>query len=160
MFREDNIAAAQIAQIFGSELLKVQQSAKTDSGHTPDIVKLDPKQFLVNREFVTNQKKAHEQQLIQRLQREAEAACPLPQETIQPIQSLPTQHVVSAEIAKEFKDAVFIPKNTHETVGIESNLVKSIERVAVALETISKTIQMVVKPQKKKKVVLKNETKI
>ena len=48
MFTEDNLATAQIAQLFGSELLKVQQNATTDSGSQPDIVKINPKQFLMN----------------------------------------------------------------------------------------------------------------
>jgi len=48
MFKEENIAAAQLAQIFGSQLLSVQESAITDSGNRPSILTMDPKQFLID----------------------------------------------------------------------------------------------------------------
>ncbi len=156
MFREDNIAAAQIAQIFGSELLKVQQSAKTDSGHTPDIVKLDPKQFLMNSEVVNNQKKIHEQQLIRRLQMEAEAACPLP-EIAQPIEAKsptpnPSTTITGIQSSRsEHSPPVKIAGGNWET---------QLERIAISLEIIAKAIQPVVKKPKKKKIVSKNESKI
>lgn len=78
MFTEDKIAAAQLAQLFGSELLKVQNSARTDGGQTPHIVNLNPKQFLVDSHQMTAQKRIEEQRLVQMLQAEAEAQCPLP----------------------------------------------------------------------------------
>ena len=141
MFKEENLAAAQIAQIFGSHLLKVQESAITDSGSKPAILNMDPRQFLIDSSpQATALTKAKEKQIAEQLQREAEAACPLPQETIQPIQSLPAQQNVSTEIAKEYKDTVFIPKLTQGSVEIESKLVKNVERIAIALETIAGAI--------------------
>ncbi len=141
MFKEENLAAAQIAQIFGSHLLKVQESAITDSGNKPAILNMDPRQFLIDSSpQATALTKAREKQIAEQLQREAEAACPLPQETVQPIQSLPVQQNVSAEIAKEYKDTVFIPKPTQSSVEIESKLIKNVERIAIALETIAGAI--------------------
>jgi len=64
MFTEDNLAAASIAQIFGSELLKVQNSAQTDSGQTPNIVNMDPKSFLVGNTQHRSNQKIEEQRLI------------------------------------------------------------------------------------------------
>lgn len=80
MITEDSLATAQLAQLFGSELLKVQSSARTDSGSVPQIVNIDPKRFLTNSREFTAKKSAEEQRLIQMLQREAEAAHPLPQQ--------------------------------------------------------------------------------
>jgi len=39
MIRQENIAVAQIAQMFGSQLMNVQENAITDSGQKPQIVK-------------------------------------------------------------------------------------------------------------------------
>ena len=97
MITEDSLATAQIAQLFGSELLKVQRNATTDSGMQPDIVKLNPKQFLVGQTQMTNQRKVEEQRLIQMLQAEAEASCPLPDQQVAPIASLPPQVTQSNE---------------------------------------------------------------
>ena len=96
MFTEDKLATAQIAQLFGSELLKVQQNATTDSGSQPDIVKLDPQQFLARDSHFQSNRKAEEQRLIQMLQREAEAAYPSPEEPVahqQPINPIPASNV-------------------------------------------------------------------
>ena len=80
MFSDENLAAAQLAQIFGSELLNMQTKVTPDSnGSAPQMLKLDPKQFLLrNNQAFDNQKRLQEQQLILKLQREAEMACPLP----------------------------------------------------------------------------------
>jgi hypothetical protein len=84
MFNEDNIAAAQIAQLFGSELLRVQENSKTDSGSVPNIVNINPKQFLINSTQQQNSnKKLEEQRMLLALQREAEATHPLQPEVIQ-----------------------------------------------------------------------------
>ena len=107
MFTDDKIAAAQIARIFGSELLNVQQSARMDSGSVPDIVKLDPKQFLM--QTTPQQDQAKQQQLLASLQREAEAAYPLPEPQLppapvvnaSPVQAAPLQ---STEIVEALKD--------------------------------------------------------
>lgn len=156
MIRQENIAVAQIAQMFGSQLMNVQENAITDSGQKPQIVNIDPRQFLVpDAPSPAVRSKEQERLALMALQREAEAACPLPQETIQPIQSLPAQQNVSAEIAKEYKDTVFIPKPTQSSVEIESKLVKNVERIAIALETIAGAIgkKPAAKKPKKKPIV-------
>ena len=156
MINKDNLAIAQLAQIFGSHLLNVQENAITDSGNRPSIVTIDPKQFLIpETPSAIARNREQERLVMQQLQREAEAACPLPQETIQPIQSLPAQQNVSAEIAKEYKDTVFIPKPTQSSVEIESKLVKNVERIAIALETIAGAIgkKPAAKKPKKKPIV-------
>lgn len=156
MIRQENIAVAQIAQMFGSQLMNVQENAITDSGQKPQIVNIDPRQFLVpDAPSPAVRNKEQERLALMALQREAEAACPLPQETIQPIQSLPAQQNVSAEIAKEYKDTVFIPKPTQSSVEIESKLVKNVERIAIALETIAGAIgkKPAAKKPKKKPIV-------
>lgn len=83
MISEDNLAAAQIAQIFGSELLKAQQNARTDAGSVPNFVTVDPKQFLINKN--SNQSRMQQNEMLQALQREAEMAYPLPQISESPI---------------------------------------------------------------------------
>jgi hypothetical protein len=156
MIRQENIAVAQIAQMFGSQLMNVQENAITDSGQKPQIVNIDPRQFLVpDAPSPAVRNKEQERLALMALQREAEAACPLPQETIQPIQSLPAQQNVSAEIAKEYKDTVFISKPTQSSVEIESKLVKNVERIAIALETIAGAIgkKPAAKKPKKKPIV-------
>lgn len=156
MINKDNLAVAQLAQIFGSHLLNVQENAITDSGNRPSIVTIDPKQFLIpETPSIATRNKEQERILMQQLQREAEAACPLPQETIQPIQSLPVQQNVTAEIAKEYKDTVFIPKPNQSSVEIESKLVKNVERIAIALETIAGAVgkKPAAKKPKKKPIV-------
>jgi len=139
MFTEDNLATAQIAQLFGSELLKVQQNATTDSGSQPEIVKIDPKQFLVNVK-TPSAKRAEEQRLIQMLQREAEAACPLPPE---PIQTQPsTSSVASTELQQ--------PLSTPRPIAIPSAVQNSdvwekinfnLERIANKLESIDLSVK-------------------
>ena len=72
MITEDNLAAARMAQVFGSELLMVQENAKMDSGSVPNIVKIDPKQFLLGSGPNNRYNRHDEQKIIEKLQNEAE----------------------------------------------------------------------------------------
>lgn len=111
-----------MAQLFGSELLKVQSSAQTDSGAVPQIVKVDPKQFLIPTQQ-SNLRQKQEQMLVQALQKEAEAACPLPP----PVESIPpplTQQPTSV-----------VGELNSEAIDKLNN---NIERIANALEDIVK----------------------
>lgn len=153
MFTEDNIATAQIAQIFGSELLKVQSSATTDSGATPDIVKINPQQFLVNTQRYQSVKKAEEQRLIQMLQREAEAACPLPPE---PVYAQPSTQPVTQDYSHQPK--VVVPEQTNqrhidqtEIPHIQTNT-SAFERIANSLERIANKLDGVDITLKKKRI--------
>jgi hypothetical protein len=111
MFTEDSIAAAQIAKIFGSELMSVQESARTDSGSQPEILKMHPKQFLGATPQHQARQREDEQRILRSLQMQAESAHPLPQpiapppevpqtqQAAQPIQSVRQQTVVATPIS-------------------------------------------------------------
>jgi hypothetical protein len=137
MFTEDNLATAQIAQLFGSELLKVQQSATTDSGSQPDIVKLNPKQFLIKSEQYQSQKKVEDRRLIEMLQREAEASCPLP-EQIQPI-SQPANPIQQAAPLQQQTQPIS-PGSSFNGDNLE-RIAKSLERIANRLEGLDLTVK-------------------
>lgn len=135
MFNQDSLAAAQIAQIFGSELLKVQNSARTDGGSTPQIVKMDPKQFLVGQPQYVAAQRAEEQRIIQALQREAEAAYPVPQTeqyvppsapTSLPPEVAPTRTAASRPRVDEF---VSVP-----SLDVLERIASSLERIANAVD--------------------------
>lgn len=151
MFNQENIAAAQIAQIFGSELLKVQQSARTDGGSVPDIVRLDPKQILVGQSQSTAARQSAEQRIIQALQREAEAAYPVAQaesymQQAQPA-TLPPQPVSSA--ATEVRQEHWSNK-TGSDFFLEK-IANSLERIANAVDKVE------IKP--KRKTIKRNKSK-
>ena len=76
----DQLAAAQIAQIFGSELLNAQQNARTDSGSQPTFIKVHPRDILTQQHGQGhNVRTQDDQQMMKMLQREAEASYPLPE---------------------------------------------------------------------------------
>lgn len=130
MITEDKLAAAAVAQIFGSELLKVQKNAVTDSGAQPSIVNIDPKQFLVSGpdpRGISMRKSAEHRKMMEVLQREAESAHPLPTPeqtnpesySKDPVkisnleQLLLKQHEVLEKIEKHLQNiASFVEKNT------------------------------------------------
>lgn len=122
MFTEDNLAAAEIARIFGSELLNIQEKARTDAGDQPKILKIHPKQFLQNS---THEQTGHELNMIKRLQLEAEATHPMPP-PIEPIKA-PIQ-VNSAN--KQIQDSVSTNFDHSELKNLNLNL----SRIATILE--------------------------
>ena len=165
MFKEDQIATAQIAQIFGSELLKVQNAAQTDSGHTPNIVNLNPKSFLVGEEKFSNQRKAEEQRLIQMLQREAEAACPLPPEQTYTPQTAPA--TIPSQVTTHVQPIIPKPRPEEHTSApspslslSESSCLLVLERIALSLERIANAVDKVEIKSKKKIVKRNNKPKI
>ncbi len=131
MFSQDKIAAAQIAQLFGSELLRVQQSAQTDSGHQPSIVTMDPKQFLADSPQYKNAKKAEEQRLVQMLQQEAEASCPLPDE---PVYNTPPPAPVNLS-PKITTDSM--PLHQTSVLNVNPSNTTALDRIAFSLEKIA-----------------------
>ena len=158
MINDESIATAQIAQIFGSELLKAQQSARTDSGSVPDFVKMHPQQFLVNQAAASTQKKGEEQRLIQMLQREAEAACPLPESS----QSLPLPNTSSSPMLQTY--STVLQPQPEIVVGKVTTSTQPIiasgdvwERIATSLEQIATSLARVDISVKKKKT---NRTKV
>jgi hypothetical protein len=149
MFTEDNIAAAQIAQIFGSELLKVQQSVN-DSASQPDIVKLNPKQFLLGTEVTKQHQAARERQLAEALQREAEMLHPLPR-NLPPV-SVPPQQAINPSPVPIAPVATPVATSSQFAVGGDF-----LERIATALERIANKIDSVdIKPKRK---TIKRKTK-
>lgn len=176
MFREDNLAAAQIAQIFGSELLKVQNSARTDGGQTPQIVNMDPKQFLVGQTHYTAQQKEHERRITEALQREAEAAYPIAQSQSQSQSQPYASQVQPAILPPQLSSPVGVGtasvfdsfpvteiRNEPWTGGSISVLEKialSLERIANAVDKVDiKSKRKIVKRKPKyNKAVLLNET--
>lgn len=154
MISDENIATAQIAQIFGSELLKAQQSARTDTGSVPHFVKMDPKQFLVSETKTAHQQRAEEQRLIQMLQREAEAACPLPESS----QSLPSALANVSSPMLQTQSTILQPQpdvvvgrvtTTSHLPQIASDNV--MERIAISLESIANSLEKIDIVAKKRK---------
>jgi hypothetical protein len=143
MISEDNIATAQIAQLFGSELLRVQEGARTDSGSQPNILNIDPKQFLVpdqsQNPYYRTAKKAEEERIVKMLQQEAEAAYPAApvEQTLPASPSSPVGQLVS-------------PQQTFTGVSSASN--DSLERIALSLERIATRLESVDLSVKKRKV--------
>jgi len=143
MITESSLATAQIAQLFGSELLKVQKNATTDSGMQPEIVKINPKQFLVGQSQMTSQRKAEEQRMIQQLQAEAEAAYPthseeqpLPQQ--QEANPQPVQQTVANYVQQTPQQQRITPSAPQDVwEKINSNL----ERIANCLEKVDFTVK-------------------
>ncbi len=152
MFKQENIALAQIAQMFGSHLLNVQENAITDSGQKPSIVNIDPKQFLVpDAPSVSTRNKEQERELLLKLQREAEAACPLPPEI-----SAPSQAPSSPPSVQKPLESASIASPIAASPGIShSDLLKNVESIAKSLETIAGAIgkRSVAKKPKKKPVI-------
>jgi hypothetical protein len=141
MFTEDNLATAQIAQLFGSELLKVQNSATTDSGSQPNIVNIDPKRFLTSEPQYRATRKADEQRLIQMMQREAEAAYPLPE---QAPQQQPIEHQTPAAIHRpQVQHVVPISASAPQAASGDSwvRIASSLERIANKLESVDIAIK-------------------
>lgn len=140
MIKEENIAAATLAQIFGSELLKVQQGARTDSGSVPQVVKLNPKSFLQNSNVSSSNQmnKQQEAKMLELLQREAETAFPVNAAASPAASSSPTP---SANTAHSTINAPqrSISTTTNLDVNVLEKINSNLERIANRLESISFT---------------------
>jgi hypothetical protein len=90
--KSDKIAAATIAQIFGSELLRVDENTFDGEGNkVRNSLRLDPKKILLEGEASPfSHNNSSEKRMIEELQRAAEASYPLPQEN-DPISNTPHQ---------------------------------------------------------------------
>jgi hypothetical protein len=158
MITQDSIATAQIAQIFGSELLRVQQSV-SDSQTQPDIVKMNPKQFLVGQQNFNANRRLEEQQLIQKLSMEAEMAYPLPQSFSPP----PVEHPTVFSSPQPSPQIVVAPSSTAQQHQDVLNLIAGfLERIVIKLESVDlkpkrKTMK---RKSKNKKLTLLNENNV
>lgn len=132
MFTENSLATAEIARIFGSELLGVQEKARTDAGSQPEILRMHPKQFLTSSPQQQGIKRQQEALLMQQLQREAEAAHPLPEAVAPepPIATIPPQpsSFVSPPVQPPVQATSFF--ESEELAKLNKNL----ERIATVLE--------------------------
>jgi hypothetical protein len=113
MITEDKLAAATMAQIFGSELLRVDQTTMSGEGQSIPATRIDPKKILLegttNNQIGMSQK---EQKMIEMLQREAELSHPIPHEQLSqaamPIQQpiMQSQHLglpIDGEVKEQLK---------------------------------------------------------
>ena len=144
MFTEGNLATAQIAQLFGSELLKVQSNSQTDSGVAPDIVKIDPKQFLFNQAQMSTQRKQQEQQLMIALQKEAEAAYPLSEAEMPPVEQPQLVHIPEAPPIQVQKAPLNVNGQQHfpsHQHNVWDSIADSLQRIANSLEKVDISVK-------------------
>lgn len=158
MFNQDSIAAATLAQVFGSELLKVQQNATTDSGHQPDIVKLNPKQFLVGETQYNSDQKLRERRIAEALQREAEAAYPIPQPQSYTPQVALTPDTLPLQTYSPSSGGGSGSSGYQTIAPVSLQQIQALDRIANSLERIANAVDKVEIKSKKKTV--KRKTKI
>jgi hypothetical protein len=147
MFTDDNLATAQIAKIFGSELMSVQESARTDAGSQPQIVKMHPKQFLTTSPQFQAQQKDSEQRILQALQREAENSYPLPEQSSfpPPSQQAPVP-APSVQQPQQAVQSVVQPQlaarqYTTTEVNVWEKINFNLERIAISLERVDISVK-------------------
>ena len=137
MITQDTIAAAQIAQIFGSELLRIDQNTTERTHATQQATRVDPKQILTQGlpNYQTQNNK--EKEMLAFLQREAESSYPMNEQTITPIQPQQALPPLPAVIQPQqtitpITASVFDNKLQSIFEKINSNL----ERIANRLEDV------------------------
>lgn len=134
MINEQNIATAQLAQLFGSELLKVQTNSQTDSGYAPNIVNINPKSFLIPTQQqgpARRQQSIEEQRILEAIQREAESTHPLPP----PIEQLSRQNEPPIPEQTTSAQIAHISSNDSNLIESFDRVCSLLERMCIALET-------------------------
>jgi len=111
MSREEQLAAAQMAQLFGSELLHVQKSTVHGSR---DALKMHPNQFLTKN--VKAPDKKIQEQMLRQIEAQARVQCPIP---------APSASTTNIEQTSQRSDQV----------------VKLLEKISISLETIVEFLQ-------------------
>jgi len=143
MTNQDKLAAATIAKIFGSELLYAQQNARTDGGTTPDFRIVHPKDILrQDQPQNVQQRSQRERHMLEMLQREAEASCPLPQDFSNPQQNVvrANQDPVSQLQTHTAEQPSQLSTTTNNVQHIESfsnGSTNPLEKIALSLERIA-----------------------
>jgi hypothetical protein len=128
---QEQIAAATLAQLFGSELYRVDQTTINSSNSTPNAVRIDPKSFLSQTGDIQKQQRLHESQLIEALNREAEMAYPRPE--------IPSPPQIKQELAPVIAPSSPAPTAIlPETEDVFSKINCNLERIATALEKMVK----------------------
>ena len=136
MHTEEQLAAARMAQVFGSELLRIQKTSRTDSGAEPHVVSLNPQNFLNSSPQAIRQTKQQQRIMMEQLQREAESAHPL------------TEVPISASLPEPSFQSAPQTFTTNETIiPYLERIASSLEKICVALEEGNATIKS--KPKSK-----------
>lgn len=154
MINQDAIAAAKIAQIFGSELMRVDEYTTQQSNMAGPAVRLDPKQILVGANRNNNSSLTPEQRRIMdavnteaemSYPRQEEPPAPQPiayeppvarQQTINPIgSSIPVQQAPVDQNQMEFS----FPPPGSPGFELFEKINKNLERIARAIENIDIT---------------------
>jgi len=147
MTNQDKIAAATLAQIFGSELLKVDEATTQQSNMTGPAVKMHPRQFLngTDRDPAVNLRE-DERRILEAVNREAEMSYPRQEEPQQeaPVRvTAPLQQTISP-IGASVIPQVPVDQNQMEfsfpppgSPGFELfvSINKNLERIAKAIES-------------------------
>jgi hypothetical protein len=144
MYTESSLAAAEIAKIFGSELLGVQEKSRMDSGTQPQILKMHPKQFLGATQQHQAQTRIEEQKMLAQLQREAEASHPIPLEsTGQPTAPSPSIAAPSPQIQQPQSSASFVvpTDGRGSNIDVWEKINNNLERIANSLERVDITVK-------------------
>ena len=137
MITEDKIAAAQIAQIFGSELLRIDQNTTERTNATQQATRVDPKQILTqglpNYQFQNNKEK----EMLAFLQREAESSYPINEQTITPIQPQQTHPQLPVAVQPQQTIApIAAPVFDNKLQTIFEKINSNLERIANRLEDV------------------------
>ena len=117
MISEDKLAAATLAQIFGSELTSIDQATTHRSSSTPRATQLDPRRILLDDQHESNVDH------INSVQSEAENAYPY-QQPMQPMQ--PTQQMQPMQQVPVYSTQ---PSNLSTVVSTDQ-----LDRICAALE--------------------------
>jgi len=162
MINQDSIAAATIAQIFGSELKRVDEYTTQQSNMAGPAVRLDPKRILAgNSNNINNNMTSEQQRIMDAVNAEAAASYPRydepPQQEEQPvqlppvlkqvinpigIQSTPLQQSAVDQNQMEFS---FPPPGSPGFILFEK-INSNLERIAKAIERVESSSKKTTKP--------------
>ncbi len=136
MIGQDKIAAATIAQIFGSELLRVDSTTSEAGNQCLPATRIDPKKILLDQQRPSLGVNEREKQMIEMLQREAESTHPIYDNPSSSEAQIPT-HSSS------------LPNLDSSILATHSNIVNSevclvAEKINTNLEKISGSLQQIV----------------
>jgi hypothetical protein len=136
MITEDKIAAAQIAQIFGSELLRVDHNTTERTSATQQATRIDPKQILTQGLPQHNFQNNKEKEMIALLQREAENSYPINEQTISPIQEQNyAQQAPAPSLAQQIAP-IAAPAFDSKLQAIFEKINSNLERIANRLDEV------------------------
>lgn len=136
MITEEKIAAAQIAQIFGSELLRVDHNTTDRTSATQQATRIDPKQILTQGLPQHNFQNNKEKEMLAFLQREAESSYPMNEQTIAPIQEQQYVQQVSAPVLAQQIAPIAAPAFDSKLQAIFEKINSNLERIANRLDDV------------------------